>query len=694
MTSYVRQPKTRNAGQIVLGAIIALAGCYTPLHDSADASGQSPANSEVQPQKPDLAGSNNTPDVPADSPSAHGGAGGISGGGGSGLGGAAGAGSGGNVGGAQGTGGGAGGAVAIPDAQGRDLSTDSPLGATGGTGAASGGSSGSGGVPGAGGIPGSGGIGSGGIQGSGGAATGGTGGMCSGTVCGSACCGAGQRCAAGNCVCDGTSCPSGCCSGTECVAYGSQSNLLCGNTGAACGPCSGSMVCENGQCKCPSTLTACSTGCIDKQNDNANCGGCGIACTAGQRCALGVCVCDTTSCTAGCCNGTACVGTAGQSTAVCGASGAACAACLNGTTCQSGHCLCPTGLSSCSGSCVDEQKDLANCGACGKACGSNEKCASGACACSGVLWPCLSLAYSVPGTESYGILRVSGFSDATREWVAYLDSSGNDTNNIVVVYDVLAMKQLRQFTLAHWFTQVAFVPGQSTLLYSNGGNLYRATESATSPETLSPTGVTWFAISPDATVLAIWGATAGTLRLYSYPGLALQSTIPVNITVSGNDLSMAFSPDSSMVAIAGGYANTQVQVFSVSAGTSRYIATATGATATYSPAFSADGTKMYVGGGYADGGVYVFDSSTGTQLKRLQASPNYEYTVAGVPGFSELLAGGYDGNLQIVDASSGAVDASFAQSGDINIAQFSPDGKYVYVGIGAGSGKLAVYRVN
>jgi WD40 repeat protein len=299
--------------------------------------------------------------------------------------------------------------------------------------------------------------------------------------------------------------------------------------------------------------------------------------------------------------------------------------------------------------------------------------------------------------ESWGIAAVSPFSDATREWVAYVDTSGADTNTIVIIYDILAKKELRRFTMAHWLTAVAFVPGQSTLLYSNGGNIYRVTESATSPETLAPTGVSWFAISPDGKLLAVWGESDGALRLYGYPGLALQWTIPVSVAVANIDLTniIGFSLDSSLVAVAGGYSNTRVQVFSVSSGTSRSVATAGGATSTYSPTFSADGTQLYVGGGYTDGGLYVFDPNTGTQLKRFQPSPNYEYTVSRVPGFNELLVGGYDCKLQIIDASSGAVDSFFPESGGaINVAQFSPDGKYVYVGMFEGSGQLIVHRVN
>ncbi len=311
-----------------------------------------------------------------------------------------------------------------------------------------------------------------------------------------------------------------------------------------------------------------------------------------------------------------------------------------------------------------------------------------------MLWPCLSLVASVPGSQGYGILNVTSFSDATREWVAYTDTSGNDASNSLVIYDALALKELRRFTLAHWLTQLAFVPGQTTLLYSNGGSLSRVSGTG-SPEILSVTDVGWFAISPDGTKLAVVGTVPSSVRIYSYPGLALQTTLTVNITVSGGEADLAFSSDSSQLALSGGYQNAQVQVFVVSSGVS-HIETATGASGTYSPVFSASSTDLFVGGGYTDGYIYVFNpATTGSYVRRLVGSISYQYSVAVVPGYSKLLAGGYDQVLRIIDSSTGTVNASYPIASLINRARFSPDGKYVYVGTGAGSvPKLVIYRVN
>jgi hypothetical protein len=72
-----------------------------------------------------------------------------------------------------------------------------------------------------------------------------------GTRCGTACadlntdagncgrcgnvCTVGQHCSAGACVCDQVSCSNSCCNGNVCVA--SQTDSMCGISGAACGPC-------------------------------------------------------------------------------------------------------------------------------------------------------------------------------------------------------------------------------------------------------------------------------------------------------------------------------------------------------------------------------------------------------------------------------------------------------------------------
>jgi hypothetical protein len=79
---------------------------------------------------------------------------------------------------------------------------------------------------------------------------------------------------------------------------------------------------------CTTGLTSCGGTCVDLDTDDANCGSCGNACTAGM-------VCDGAG---------ACVAS------------------------------CEEGLTECDGSCVDTNTDDANCGSCGTACDAGMEC--------------------------------------------------------------------------------------------------------------------------------------------------------------------------------------------------------------------------------------------------------------------------------------------------------------------------------
>jgi hypothetical protein len=147
------------------------------------------------------------------------------------------------------------------------------------------------------------------------------------TTCGSSCtdpssdplhCGAcGNACAAG------ATCQSGTCS----CAMG-PATQACGNCGtqtrscnadgswSAWGACTGEGVCAPGTtqacddagtqtcgsacawsaCSCNTGDALCGSTCVDEQTDNANCGGCGVACPAGLACSEGQCACSGTSC--------------------------------------------------------------------------------------------------------------------------------------------------------------------------------------------------------------------------------------------------------------------------------------------------------------------------------------------------------------------------------------------------------------
>jgi hypothetical protein len=90
--------------------------------------------------------------------------------------------------------------------------------------------------------------------------------------------------------------------------------------------------CDSEGAACPISLTLCYDKCVNTENDNDNCGGCGV-------------VCDTAL----------------------------------SLVCQVGVCVCIPSLTDCNGHCVDTSTNPLNCGACGNVCPTGETCVGGQC---------------------------------------------------------------------------------------------------------------------------------------------------------------------------------------------------------------------------------------------------------------------------------------------------------------------------
>ena len=150
--------------------------------------------------------------------------------------------------------------------------------------------------------------------------------------------------------------------------------------------------CATSTTGCPEPLAECAGFCVDTASDAANCGGCGIACDAGEVCdGSGACA---VSCQRGfaLCGGT-CIDPMTSQT-FCGASGDceggnAGAACAPGEVCAGGSCAteCQAGFVLCDGVCIDPMISNAFCGAdrdcnggfAGVACAPGQICSAGVC---------------------------------------------------------------------------------------------------------------------------------------------------------------------------------------------------------------------------------------------------------------------------------------------------------------------------
>jgi len=126
----------------------------------------------------------------------------------------------------------------------------------------------------------------------------------------------------------------------------------CGFAGQVCCAmdatlCSAGLVCVSERCACPPPQSLCATGCVDTRDDLANCGGCSVVCperpNAARQCTMGTCgaACNPgfADCDANADNG--CETPTGTMTD-CGGCGMACAA---GQACRAGACITvpPTG---------------------------------------------------------------------------------------------------------------------------------------------------------------------------------------------------------------------------------------------------------------------------------------------------------------------------------------------------------------
>ena len=229
-------------------------------------------------------------------------------------------------------------------------------------------------------------------------------------ACGRACAGAAGSNTVGRCL--GGACQRACepgfgdCDGevgNGCEVDTRASAEHCGGCGRACAPLRATGACVAGACtvaRCGAGFGDCDgafgNGCeVDLRRDTAHCGGCGLACAAGQICRDALCLAAATACSPGTadCRADApgCETPIGGDVMNCGACGRACSFPGAAAGCAGGVCAlgaCAAGSADCdraaSNGCeVRTATDPDHCGACGRACAAANGvavCTGGACA--------------------------------------------------------------------------------------------------------------------------------------------------------------------------------------------------------------------------------------------------------------------------------------------------------------------------
>jgi hypothetical protein len=118
----------------------------------------------------------------------------------------------------------------------------------------------------------------------------------------------------------------------------------------------------------------CGGTCTDLSADDANCGGCGLACPSGEACVAGTCG-GTATCPPGTLDcGGECRDVSGDPE-FCGTCTRT--VCADDEVCTDGACSCRPGLTACDGACVDTESSPDHCGACGVPCAT--VCTAGVC---------------------------------------------------------------------------------------------------------------------------------------------------------------------------------------------------------------------------------------------------------------------------------------------------------------------------
>jgi WD40 repeat protein len=197
----------------------------------------------------------------------------------------------------------------------------------------------------------------------------------------------------------------------------------------------------------------------------------------------------------------------------------------------------------------------------------------------------------------------------------------------------------------------------------------------------SPNGSRLATLSHDRTA-RLWDATTGQM-LFLLPAYDEQ-----NVSY-GNNVDVAFSPDGSRLATAGG---SSIKIWDTSNGQQVLALPQTKELFAYTIAFSPDGKQLAVG--FRWGTANVWDVATGRKLFDLPGHSASVLKIAFSPDGSRIATTGVDGTARLWDAATGAEQLALTgHTGQIGSLAFSPDGTQLATGGTDGAVRVYALRV-
>jgi hypothetical protein len=160
-------------------------------------------------------------------------------------------------------------------------------------------------------------------------------------------------------------------------------------------------------------------------------------------------------------------------------------------------------------------------------------------------------------------------------------------------------------------------------------------------------------------------------------------------------LGMAFSPDGSWLAVAGGSPGVSGEVRLIPWGDGPNKAAGPRVLAThddvfFAAAFRPDGTQLAAGG--ADGLVRVFEVATGAEKLKINSHADWVTAVCFSPDGNRIATASRDKTAKVFDAQTGSLLATFSEhAAPVRAIAFQPDGKLV---VSAGGNRICIWNAD